>query len=100
MAKKKGSKKAGPFLKTSRAKKRPGKTVAPGGTVVIKKKGKKPLSFKKGALHEALGVPQGQPIPESKKRAALAGKYGPKVKKMAVFAFKGALAKGRKTAKR
>ncbi len=66
--------------------------------VVIKKKGKKPLTFNKGALHRALGVPEGEPIPESKKKAALAGKYGDKVKKMAVFAFKGALAAGRKTA--
>jgi len=96
----KRSKKAGPFISSPRAKKRPGKTVAPGGTVVIKKKGKKPLAFKKGALHKALGVPLDQPIPESKKRAALAGKYGPEVKKMAVFAFKGALAKGRQTARR
>lgn len=69
-------------------------------TVVIKGKGKKPLKFRKGALHKALGVPEGKPIPEGKKRAALAGKYGPKVKKMAVFAFKGALAKGRETARK
>ena len=66
--------------------------------VTIKKKGKKPLKFRKGALHEALNVPEGEPIPEGKKRAALAGRYGPKIKKMAVFAFKGALAAGRKTA--
>ena len=66
--------------------------------VTIKKKGKKPLSFRQGALHRALGVPEGQPIPSSKKRAALAGRYGAKVKKMAVFAFRGALAAGRKTA--
>lgn len=68
--------------------------------VVIRKKGKKPISFNKGALHRALGVPEGKPIPEYKKRAALAGRYGAKVKRMAVFAFKGALAKGRKTAQR
>lgn len=66
--------------------------------VTIKKKGKKPITFEKGALHRALKVPEGEPIPEGKKRAALAGRYGPKVKKMAVFAFKGALAAGRKTA--
>lgn len=65
--------------------------------VVIRAKGKKPISFRKGALHRALGVPEDEPIPESKKRAALAGKYGLKVKRMAVFAFKGALAAGRKT---
>ena len=92
--------KEGPFIATARAKKMPGKTVRPGGTVVIRAPGKKPLAFKKGALHRALGVPLGQKIPQSKIRAALAGKYGPKVKKMAVFAFKGALAKGRRTAAR
>jgi len=68
--------------------------------VTIRKKGRKPITFRKGALHRALGVPQGKPIPAGKKRAALAGRYGPKVKRMAVFAFRGALAKGRKTAKR
>jgi len=62
----------------------------------MKAKGKKPISFKEGALHSALSVPQGEPIPPGKKAAALAGKYGPKVKKMAVFAFRGALAAGRK----
>jgi hypothetical protein len=93
-------KKAGPFIVTVRAKKTPGKTVKVGGTQVIKKAGKKPMAFKKGGLHAALGVPQGKPIPAGKKAAALAGKYGPKAKKMAVFAFKGALAAGRKTVKR
>lgn len=68
--------------------------------VTIRKAGKKPLTFRKGALHSALGVPQGKPIPPGKKAAALAGKYGPKVKKMAVFAFKGALKKGRATARK
>lgn len=64
--------------------------------VVIKKKGKKPLEFEKGTLHRALNVPEDKPIPESKKRSALAGRYGPKNKKRAVLAFKGALAAGRK----
>jgi hypothetical protein len=67
-------------------------------TVTIRGGGKKPISFRKGALHRALGVPQGQPIPPGKKRAALAGRYGKKVKKMAVFGFRGALAQGRRTA--
>lgn len=67
-------------------------------TVVIKGEGKTPLTFKKGALHEQLGVSQGEPIPTDKKKAALRGDYGPLAKKRAVFAFKGALAKGRKTA--
>jgi hypothetical protein len=88
----------GPYVQTARAKATPGKSVKTGGTVVIKAKGKKPLSFKKGGLRQALNVPEGQPIPAGKKAAALAGKLGARIKKMAVFAFRGALAKGRKTA--
>lgn len=65
--------------------------------VVIHAPGKKPLTFKGGALHSQLGVPAGKPIPPGKKKAALAGTYGPLAKKRANFAFKGALAKGRKT---
>ncbi|MDE2233736.1 MAG: hypothetical protein KGJ90_06565 [Patescibacteria group bacterium] len=65
--------------------------------VVLKEKGKKPIKFKKGGLHRALGVPEGTKIPAGKKKAALEGKYGAKAKKEAVFAFRGALAKGRKT---
>jgi len=91
--------KEGPFIATARAKKTPGKTVKVGGTVVIKgKKGQKPLVHEKGALHEKLGVPQDKTIPPGKKAAALAGKYGPLAKKEAIYAFKGALAKGRQTA--
>ena len=67
-------------------------------TVTIHKKGKPAMSFKRGALHSQLNVPQGEPIPASKKSAALAGSYGPLAKKRASFAFKGALAAGRKTA--
>lgn len=66
--------------------------------VTITKKGQKPITFKKGALHRQLGVPEGQPIPAAKKRAALAGKLGPLAKKRAEFAFKGALKAGRTTA--
>ena len=69
-----------------------------GKTVTIRKKGKKPISFKEGGLHRSLGVPEGEKIPEGKKRAALAGRYGPKAKKQANLGFRGALAKGRKTA--
>lgn len=36
------------------------------------------IKFKKGGLHQTTGTPLGQPIPASKKQAALAGKYGPK----------------------
>lgn len=65
--------------------------------MTIKAKGKKPITFNKGGLHRSLGVPEGKKIPEGKKRAALAGEYGPKAKKQAVLAFKGALSAGRKT---
>ena len=64
------------------------------------KKGQQPLRFEKGGLHKALRVPLDQPIPESKKQAALAGKHGPEVRRMAIFAFLGALAKGRETIRR
>lgn len=37
----------------------------------------------KGRLHRALGVKEGEKIPATKMREALAGKYGSKVKKMA-----------------
>ena len=89
--------KGGPYIKTKRARKMSGRSVKTGGTVIIKKKGMKPLGFKKGALHTQLGVPAGKPIPASKKRAALAGKYGKLAKKRAVFAFRGALKAGRAT---
>ena len=91
---------AGPYVGTARAKKTPGKSVKVGGTQVLRKKGEKPIGFKKGGLHAQLGVPQDEKIPAPKKRAALAGKYGKLAKKRAVFAFKGALAKGRQTAGR
>lgn len=78
--------KEGPYIKSKRAKKMPGKTVKVGGTKVIRRKGKKPIAFKKGGLHETLNVPQGKKIPESKMKAALAGKYGSKAKKQAQFA--------------
>lgn len=68
--------------------------------VTLRKKGRRPISFKKGALHRELGVAEGEPIPESKKRAALSGRDGPLAKKRATFAFKGALAAGRATRKR
>jgi len=61
-------------------------------------KGQKPVTFKKGGLHESVGVPQGQKIPASKMAAAKAGSYGPKAQKQANFAT-GMLAAGRKTAK-
>ena len=69
-----------------------------GQKIVIRAKGKKPVVMKKGALHRALGVPEGKPIPKAKREAALAGRYGPAVKRMAVAAYKGILKKGRETA--
>ena len=94
---KNNSVKAGPYLKTKRAKKMPGKSVAIGGMIVLKKPGKPKISFKKGALREQLNVPEGKKISASKKSSALAGKYGPLAKKRAIFAFKTVLAEGRKT---
>jgi hypothetical protein len=68
-----------------------------GKTQTIKSAGKKPISFKKGGLHESVGVPQGKPIPKAKIDAAAAGKFGPKAKAQASFA-QNVLAKGQKTA--
>jgi hypothetical protein len=42
----------------------------------------KAFSKNKGSEHRALGVPEGQPIPPSKHRAAARGMFGKKVKKM------------------
>lgn len=69
-----------------------------GKLIRIRKRGQKPMEFKAGQLHRDLNVPEGQPIPPAKKAAALAGKHGKKVQARARFAFRGALAKGRKTA--
>lgn len=65
-------------------------------TVMIKKKGKKPIKFKEGGLHRTTGTPAGQKIPASKMRAAKAGRYGKLGKKQANMAT-GLLAAGRKT---
>ncbi len=66
-------------------------------TVTMRKKGARPMTFKKGALHRQLGVPEGQPIPAAKREAALSGKLGALAKKRATFGFKGALKAGRAT---
>jgi hypothetical protein len=70
---------------------------AKSGKTTIKAKGKKPVSFQPGGLHQSLGVPQGQTIPAGKMAAAKAGKFGPKAQAQANLAT-GLLAKGRKTA--
>lgn len=68
-----------------------------GSRQTISAPGKAPISFKKGGLHQSLGVPQGKPIPAAKMAAAQAGKYGPQAKAQADFAVN-VLAKGRQTA--
>lgn len=62
------------------------KTPKVGQMVTLKAKpGQKKISFKKGGLHQSLGVPQGQKIPAAKLQAALAGKYGKLAQKRARF---------------
>jgi hypothetical protein len=60
-------------------------------------KGKPPVSFEPGGLHQSLGVPEGENIPAAKMAAAKAGKFGPAAQKQANLAT-GLLAAGRKTA--
>lgn len=60
-------------------------------------KGKPPVTFKKGGLHDSVGVPQGQKIPAAKMAAAAAGKFGPKAAAQANMA-QGMLKTGRQTA--
>lgn len=55
-------------------------------TLKPKSPGQRKISFRKGGLHASLGVAQGKKIPAAKRRAALAGKYGPKAKRQAEFA--------------
>ena len=43
------------------------------------------VRFKSGGFHKTTGTPEGKPIPKSKWRAALAGKYGAKGKSQASF---------------
>ena len=69
-------------------------------SVTPKASSKTPITFKRGALHEQLGVAADEPIPAAKRDAALAGAYGELAAKRARFAYKGPLATGRKTAAR
>lgn len=59
-----------------------------GQKVTLKKTkpGQKTITFTKGGLHASTGTPQSQKIPASKMQAAMAGKYGGKAKKQAMFA--------------
>ena len=43
-------------------------------------KGKAPVSFQQGGLHQSLGVPADQTIPPAKMAAAKPGEYGPKAR--------------------
>lgn len=63
-------------------------------------KGFKKIVGQKGKLHRELGVPAERPIPPGKRAAALAGKFGKEAKADAQRAFRGVLAKGRKTSAR
>lgn len=69
------------------ATKKMGTTPKVGAKVTLKPKkaGQKKITFKKGGLHDSLGIPQGQPIPEVAMQRALAGHYGPLAQKQAKF---------------
>lgn len=55
-------------------------------TIEPKKEGQKPLHFKSGGLHESTHTPIGEKISPSKRVKALAGGFGAKAKKQALFA--------------
>lgn len=55
-------------------------------TRTLRAPGKKPITFKVGALKKQLGVKPGKKIPAKTKAAALSGKKGPLAKKRALFA--------------
>lgn len=55
-------------------------------TIPAKHKGQKPITFRKGGLHQSLGVPMGMPIPMAKMQEAMSGAKGPKAQKQARFA--------------
>ena len=73
-------------MKPARPKKRRAAKKPKLRTIGPSKPGQKPITFRPGALHAQLGVPQGQKIPAKKKAAALAGRYGPLAEKRAQFA--------------
>lgn len=51
----------------------------------VKKKGQKPIEFKEGALRSQLHAKKGEPISESKMKAAESGSMGELAKKRALF---------------
>jgi hypothetical protein len=66
--------------------------------VMMKKKGKKPIKFVEGGLHESTDTPQNQKIPKDKIQKALRGGYGKKAKKQANFAKNVLKKRGKKNA--
>ena len=84
---------------------------------VLRKKGKKPITFQEGGLHRSLGIPQGEKIPMSLVRKLIRAEVGEtitnptskgkkrirvtgRIKKQVSLGFKGALAAGRKKVQR
>ncbi len=65
-------------------------------TIKPRKRGQKPIKFRKGGLHRTTHTPMGQKIPAWKIQKAKAGGYGPLGKKQAGLAG-GPLKKGRQT---
>ena len=54
-------------------------------TTTIKKKGKKPITFKQGGLHSSTKTKAGQKITAAKHRAARSGRLGSKAKRQEIF---------------
>lgn len=52
---------------------------------VIRKEGKKPISFHPGGLHESTKTSAGEKLPASKIAAAASGKFGTKAEKQVNF---------------
>lgn len=57
----------------------------PDEVIPAKKKGQKPLKFKKGGLHASTGTASGKKISSAKHAAAKSGSLGPKAKKQEQF---------------
>jgi hypothetical protein len=54
--------------------------------ITPKKAGQHEIKFHPGGLHTSTHTPAGEKIPAGKREAALAGHYGPKAAKQALFA--------------
>jgi hypothetical protein len=55
-------------------------------TIQPKAKGQRKITYTPGGLHASTGTAKGQKIPASKRRAARAGKLGPKAQKQELMA--------------